>query len=217
MYDYRDVYRWTCCGVSALSFINVYGSDVQPSRSPGCKQGPHEVDHELTLDLALADRLRAVQKQLNSLEAREVSPKEVPGVFISYSHLDTEFVDGLATRFEEDEIEYWRDEKDLLVGDVIDRVISDGIQSNALFLTILSPSSLRSKWVERELDEASYETTEGRKILLPVLLKGLKPEDVPARLRRFKCADFTIDFEGAYRSLKKTIVVRLGRLRPRIL
>lgn len=214
-FNYRDAYRWTCCDKHVLSSIRLEGNsehDVPPRRSPGCKQGRHEPDLDLTLDIALADRLRALHERLREMEERESMPNRHPRVFISYSHADGDFVDSLAHRFDADKIGYWRDEKDLLVGDVIDRTISDGIQSHALFLIVLSPRSIQSTWVGRELDEASHEAAEGKKVLLPVLVGGLTAEGLPGRLRRFKCADFNEDFERAYRSLKTAVVVHLGRL-----
>jgi len=98
--------------------------------------------------------LQALQNRLRDLEARETTGNKVIGVFVSYSHRDSEFVHLLTERFARDQIEYWRDEKDLLVGEVIDKAISDGIQRQALFL-VVSPASVSSNWVSRELDEAS--------------------------------------------------------------
>lgn len=76
---------------------------------------------------------------------------------------------------------------------------------------VLTPSSIHSTWVSRELDEASHEEAEGRKILLPVLAGGMKGADLPPRLRRFKCADFTTCFDDAYRDLRLSVVVHLSR------
>ena len=213
-YNYRDLYRWNCCGKVSLSSIrNDAGfRDAPPPRSPGCVRGDHEMDPDLTLDVALAEAIAAVQRRLREIEMREIMARDYPGVFISYSHADHAFVDRLATMLDHDQITYWRDVKDLLVGDVIDREISRGIQAHALFLVVLSPASIDSRWVSRELDEASHEASEGRKLLLPVLTGGLSVNAVPARLRRFKCADFNNDFASAYRALKTAIVVHLGRM-----
>jgi hypothetical protein len=76
------------------------------------------------------------------------------GVFISHSHADKDIVTELIHRFEKDSINYWLDDKELLVGQVIDKAVSAGIQENWLFLILLTPTSVRSAWVERELDEA---------------------------------------------------------------
>jgi hypothetical protein len=175
-------------------------------------KGDHEQDRELTLDSALAQVIGAVQQHLRQLASREVADQMVPGVFVSYSHADRSFVDQLTRRFEFDQIDFWRDEKDLLVGDVIDRTISAGIQSHALFLLVLSPASIASKWVNRELDEAAHEVAEGRKLLLALLTGGLTVDEAPPRVRRFRCADFNTDFPRAHLELKTAITVHLQRM-----
>jgi hypothetical protein len=73
------------------------------------------------------------------------------GVFISYSHNDKDVVDVLANRLAADQINYWLDEKDLFVGDVVDKAISKGIQESLLFIIVLTPTSISSRWVEREI------------------------------------------------------------------
>lgn len=82
---------------------------------------------------------------------------------------------------------------------------------NALFLIVLSPASITSNWVQRELDEASHEASEGRKLILPVLTSGLRVADTPARIRRFKCADFVDDFDKLYSLLSRSIREHLQR------
>ena len=87
---------------------------------------------------------------LYSLQSK-VTVAPPSGVFVSYSHRDAAFVDQLVARLEADGIEYWLDEKDLLVGQVIDSAISRAIQQHAHFLVVLSPASVQSRWLQREL------------------------------------------------------------------
>ena len=207
--DYADIYVWECCGRTLPGAV-ISGRDYPPRRSPGCSKGSHFADAELVIGANLAEELRSLQDRLRDIEAREtLSSDRKGGVFVSYSHADIDFVDWLTSCFASDRIEYWRDEKDLLIGDVIDRSISDAIQRNTLFLLVLSPSSLNSSWVQRELDEASHEASEGRKKLLPVLVPGMNMADVPSRVRRFKCADFGGKREDVYSKLKTSIVAHL--------
>lgn len=207
-FDYADVYKWTCCGKTHVGAV-IRGHDYPPRRSPGCTKGPHVPDPHLLLNPELAGELESLQERLRELEARESSSSVEGGIFISYCHDDGSFVDDLTSRLAKDKVTYWRDEKDLLVGEVIDAAISRGIQANALFLVVLSPSSINSSWVNRELDEAVHEATEGRKVLLPVLVAGLTTENLPPRIRRFKCADFNSSFSNAYSLLLKSIHAHL--------
>ena len=154
--DYADIYRWSCCGKSVPGAV-IAGRDYPPRRAPGCNTGPHVPDPNLSLDPQLSAQLEALRDRLREVEAREATGPDSGGVFISYSHRDSHFVDLLTERLTQDDIAYWRDDKDLLVGEVIDQAISDGIQRNALFLIVLSPASIASNWVQRELDEASHE------------------------------------------------------------
>jgi hypothetical protein len=78
------------------------------------------------------------------------------GVFISYSHKDSNLVDKITQCFQSDGINYWRDDKDLFAGQILDEAISDGIQNNSIFLIVLTPNSISSNWVKREFEEASY-------------------------------------------------------------
>jgi hypothetical protein len=199
-YDYADVYAWTCCSMTKPGAV-INGRDYPPRRSPGCTKGPHVVDESLVLDPRLAEELVSLQQRLRDIEARETLPRRDSQVFVSYAHADADFVEGLTRRFAADKIEYWCDAKDLLVGEVIDEAISRGIQANALFLVVLTPTSINSSWVSRELDEAAHEAAEGRKVILPVLAKGLAASCMPARIRRFRCADFNEDALRGYELL----------------
>jgi hypothetical protein len=135
------------------------------------------------------------------------------GVFISYSHTGKDIVDALTARFELDDIAYWRDDKDLLVGDVIDKAVSKGIQQAVLFLIVLTPGSINSRWVERELDEAAHEEIETGKVILPVVSKNLTEDQIPRRLRRKLYVDlsgqnFDAGYDRLLRSIRSHLTVR---------
>jgi hypothetical protein len=149
-------------------------------------------------------QLRQQRIRLRELAEFDRQSNIVGGVFISYSHDDMDIVDALTRRLDADKINYWRDEKDLFVGEVVDKAISKAIQDSRLFLIVLTPKSISSKWVDRELDEAAHEETEGRKIILPVV-KNLSPEQIPARLRRKLYVDMSKSFDDGYAKLAKSI------------
>lgn len=218
--DYADMFIWSCCGAHVIGPIVeeiVNGrpthTDRKPPRSPGCHQGPHVPDEGLALADELSDVFESIKMRLDVIEKLERSGVDGEGIFISYSHRDKGFVDRLTARFAVDRIKFWRDEKDIIVGDVIDKAISDGIQNYCLFLTVLTPSSIISKWVERELDEAVHEVTEKGKIILPIIANGLRTDDIPRRIRRFKCADFNADFDSAYDNLLRSVRAHIERNR----
>jgi hypothetical protein len=177
--------------------------DINPSRDGSYVN--YWLNANINVDSGLATKIKELQERLSKLEDFEKQALKQGGVFISYSHADCDIVDEIVQRFDRDGIFYWRDEKELLIGQVIDKAVSEGIQKNWLFLIILTPASVASKWVEREFDEASYEEIEGRKMVLPVVAKGLRMENLPPRIRRKLCVNFSIDFDSSYNKLKNSI------------
>jgi len=92
-------------------------------------------------------------------------------IFISYSSKDKEFVEILLEKFIDKNIEFWFDEKDIKIGDKIQNEISNGLHSCDKFLLICSKHSLKSWWVDRELDEAlQYESRSIGNKLIPINL-----------------------------------------------
>ena len=187
-----------------------------PDHRPAFPDQPHgglDVVHALNRDInkptELAKRIHKLQDRLRQLELFETCAKRAGGVFVSYSHEDREFVDHLVSRLEKDEINVWRDEKEILIGDVIDKAVSEGIQQSWIFLMVLTHHSIASGWVAREFDEASHEEIEGRKVVLPIVSEDLELSQIPARVRRKKCVIFGDDFEAPYRVLKTSILAHL--------
>jgi hypothetical protein len=151
-------------------------------------------------------KVREQTLRIRELAAFEEQSASSGGVFISYSHSDRDVVDKLTNRFQIDNVNYWRDDKDLQVGDIIDKAISRGIQENVLFLVVLTPTSIESRWVERELDEAAHEEVEGRKVVLPVVAKNLDAERIPPRLRKKLYVDISgRNFNTGYEKLLRSI------------
>jgi hypothetical protein len=149
--------------------------------------------------------LRRQAIRLDELAEFDRRASIVGGVFISYSHDDKDVVDVLRRRLDADQINYWLDEEDLHVGEVLNRAISKAIQDSRLFLIVLTPKSISSRWVEREIDEAAHEETEGKKIILPIVAKDLSPNQIPAMLHRFVYVDISKSFDDGYAKLAKSI------------
>ena len=96
---------------------------------------------------------------------RTEGPLYIGGVFISYSHVNSDLVLKLYARFEQAEIRVWLDRHDLVVGS-IERQITSGIRLNDVVVLVLSKSSLASEWVWDEIETAAEkEKAEDRDIL----------------------------------------------------
>ena len=72
-------------------------------------------------------------------------------VFLSHSSADRDFVRRLGADLRESGVHVWIDEAEIQVGDSLIRKIGDGINEVDYLAVVLSPSSVSSKWVNREL------------------------------------------------------------------
>ena len=176
----------------------------------------HALNRDVNKPTALMAQVQDLQRRLKELEIFEERALRTGGAFLSYSHSDSVFVERLYERLIQDKIAVWRDVKEMSIGDVIDKAVSEGIQRNWLFIIVLTQNSIRSRWVEREFDEASHEEIEGRKIILPVIAEGLNPKDLPARIRRRYCGVFGDAFDEAYAQLRISILKHLQKYASRV-
>jgi hypothetical protein len=120
-------------------------------------------------------------------------------VFISHSAIDKPFVRTLADELRRRRISVWIDEEQIKVGQPIPRRIQDGISCCEYFLLVISQQAVRSRWVEDELNSASFAAiVDACKTILPVLIEDV---DVPKQVRHLKCADFGKTFESGLTEL----------------
>ena len=124
-------------------------------------------------------------------------------LFISYSHADRDFVSRLVQELASRGIEIWIDLWDMKVGDSLTKKIQDGIAQAAWLAVVLSPGSVSSPWVQRELSAALVkELEEDSVFVLPILYKNC---DVPIFLKDKVYADFTSSFEAGFDALAATV------------
>jgi len=77
-----------------------------------------------------------------------------PGVFLSHSSDDRDFVVRLAQDLSSCGVHVWIDRDILRIGDELPRIIKDGIDRMNNFAIVLSPSAVASTWVRRECEYA---------------------------------------------------------------
>jgi uncharacterized protein YjbI with pentapeptide repeats len=135
----------------------------------GCGLSPWEVATARLYDPKLkAHEIADIQREIFQLRTK--GPLFIGRVFISYSHADSRFVDKLEEALCNEGTTVWRDVHDLVAGP-LERQVFDAIRFNDVVLLVLSESSVKSDWVEAELEKAlQREKKEGRDILLPVAL-----------------------------------------------
>ncbi len=117
-------------------------------------------------------------------------------VFLSHSSADKSFVERLAHDLERVNIGVWYDTWEIRVGDSLLDKIAQGIESNDFLAIILSPDSVESEWVKREVNAALMKELEQRKaVVLPLLIADCT---VPTLLKEKKYADFRKSYEDGF-------------------
>lgn len=111
-----------------------------------------------------------------------------PTVFLSHNRGDNRFARRLGERLRQNGVTVWIDEAEIKVGDSLLERISEGLLGADHLAVILSPTSVTSPWVKRELEIATTREIEGRRIkVLPILYRDC---DIPVFLQGKLYADF---------------------------
>jgi hypothetical protein len=112
------------------------------------------------------------------------------GIFLSHTHQDKEFVNRLKSELNARGVEeVWVDETEMMVGDPLQKKIEDAITKTRFFGVVLSPRSVKSRWVQKELELAmQMEMENDSVVVLPLLLEKC---EIPPFLRPKVYADFT--------------------------
>lgn len=109
-------------------------------------------------------------------------------IFISYSSKDIEFANRLASDLKELWHKPWLDEWEINIGEGITSRIKHGISEADYMIVILSPHSVKSDWVRKELKAMHRkEIKQEKSMILPVLIDDCK---IPSFLKDKKYVDF---------------------------
>ncbi|PRB58082.1 toll/interleukin-1 receptor domain-containing protein [Erwinia billingiae] len=87
-------------------------------------------------------------------------------VFIRYSHNDPKFVDHLAQKLVQQNINIWLDRWELSVGDSLVDRIQDAVKGASALLVILSKHSVESEWCKRELSAGLLRELEEKRVVV---------------------------------------------------
>ena len=134
----------------------------------------------------------------------------MPSVFLSHTRADKAFARKLGNDLLRNGLRVWIDEAEIKVGESLIGKISEGINSADYLAVILSPDSVRSEWVTREVEIALTQEINGRRMkVLPLLFRQC---EVPAFLLAKLFVDFTK--EEAYGASLEALVRSLLPYRP---
>ena len=107
-------------------------------------------------------------------------------VFISYSHVDTDFVNTFCRLLLDLDIQIWKDSKDLKIGGKILDSLNEAVKNASHFCCIISSSSLKSQWVRQELTYAEQRQLESSDLaIVPILIDEV---EIPDYLESYRCA-----------------------------
>jgi hypothetical protein len=143
-------------------------------------------------------------------------------LFVSYARQDVEFAQQLSTDLQQKGVPVWIDQLSIRSGEDWPDIIAKAIEECQAMLVILSPHSIKSTWVIREL---AFADQKGKPVL-PLLYKPYKPNSLPRsfllRFGNIQIADFS---EGDYKSnleellesIKNVLGIELRTPQPRSL
>jgi hypothetical protein len=136
---------------------------------------------------------------------RQVRPREI---FLSHATRDRAFATWLAGTLRQHELSVWYSVTHLVGAQQWHREIGAALRRCDWFVVVLTPSSVKSMWVERELTYALSDRRYSSRIV-PVLLKPCQHDRLSWTLGGFQFVDFTHGREAGLSALR-----RIWRLKP---
>ncbi|MBO9499537.1 MAG: toll/interleukin-1 receptor domain-containing protein [Novosphingobium sp.] len=131
-------------------------------------------------------------------------------IFLSHSHKDKPFVRRLAGDLQKRGVRVWVDEAEMLIGDSLIGKIGEAIDTMDFVGAILSENSVKSTWVNRELDIALNHEIAGRRVkVLPLVIDDCA---MPSFLIGKLYGDFRDDTR--YDETVELLMRRLGATTP---
>lgn len=128
-------------------------------------------------------------------------------VFVSYSHADADFADRLVSDLYESDVPATYDKWLLRVGDSIIEKVAQNVANAGAVIVLLSPASVESNWVKKELSLAMTSEIGGRTIrVLPAVIANC---DIPVMLADKLYADFRDDYYEGIRLLFEALAPEL--------
>jgi hypothetical protein len=125
-------------------------------------------------------------------------------LFLSYSSKDRVFAERLASDLTQSGVRVWWDQGEMKVGDSLNTKIQQGILGSRWLGIVLSPNSIASVWVERELNAGLIrELAQNEVIVLPLLYANC---DIPVFLKDKIYADFSVDYAQGLAQLLDRVV-----------
>jgi hypothetical protein len=163
----------------------------------GCGLSDWEIESAKLFNPELTNKeITDIQYEIFSLRAEQ--SLQFSSLFISYSHLDTLFVDKFEKYLVEEGIRFWRDVHHATAGR-LEKIMDHAIRLNPTVLLVLSSNSIKSDWVEHEVSDArKLEKELGRDVLCPIAMdkawmerSGSWSEIIMEQVKKYNVIDFS--------------------------
>lgn len=133
-------------------------------------------------------------------------------VFISYATRNQEIAFRIGRDLENRGYQVWIDDWAISAGDSILQKINQGIHTASWLIVLISPESIASPWVQRELGAGIMMELERREVfVIPALIGDCV---LPFYLKEKKYADFTQSYERGFNTLLEGLDQTNRRLHP---
>lgn len=135
----------------------------------------------------MLDSMRAVRSLLVAI-LKEIDASMLQSIFLCHASADKPVVRGIAKNLIKRGSKVWLDEAEIMIGDSLIEKIQMGIENSDFLGVVLSPRSVESIWVKKEVEAAlTQEIDAGKVKVLPILIEDC---DIPLFLRPKMYADF---------------------------
>jgi len=131
---------------------------------------------------------------------KDKAPSLPQEVFLSHSSRNRSFVIKLAKTLRRHHVPFWYSETNLVGAQQWHDEIGQALQRCDWFLVVLSPSSVKSEWVKRELQFA-LQDRRYRNRIIPVFHKPCDVMQLSWTLPSMQRVDFAKDFDSGCRDL----------------
>lgn len=152
------------------------------------------------------ERAEQYQEQFSSASRVEVpvtqprpyTPQKPYQVFISHAHEDVEFAQRLANDLEAHGWRVWIAPTSIKPGEKWVDAINRGLSESGVFVLVMTPSAIESRWVQTETNGAIELEHQGKVRLIPL---QLEPCDAPTLLRTYQHISFQNQYTAGLESL----------------
>lgn len=128
---------------------------------------------------------------------------QTPKVFLSYTQSDEATASKLAIELQSGGSDVFFAKWSIAPGDsIVDMIFEEGLANAKVFLVLLSPKSIGSRWVREEINAAFVRRIDSLTRLIPVIIESC---EVPMALRTLRWVDLTLDRDAGVRELIKAI------------